>query len=284
MKKLFSIIFSIILILCNTACSGTPNSTTSAESAQDLSLSKSPPPESGISEDDMLTALIKRGNALVLAEVVEIKPFIYGDQVLCRVEKDYWGNLNYYGSEEGYIYVYSYENEFKIGDMPYLVLYGSDSQLYPHIRYGQRDSDFNVMYRPDGIFVDELTKINYKITDNIDIDQTFSSSIDIVDTPEIHTLERPDSFDAAYKMADDLLPIQVVDTKEKCDYFYAITFVALSDDKHGDYVKGEVYIKNVTLPNECESGEEYVLFLQNNHALGDYALMPLDAFESTYNK
>lgn len=283
MKKLFLFIFAILLILCNAACRNTSNTTPQIEYAYDLGLSKNELSSNiGSENEDMLTALIKRGNALVLLEVVDVKPFISGDQVLCRVEKDYWGNLNYYGTEEGYIYVYSHSNEFEVGDMPYLILYGSDSQLYPHIRYGQRDSDFNVMYNADGsISVDELTRISYNITEDTDIDSIFSSSVNIVDIPKIHTLERPDSFDAAYKLSDNMLSIQVVDTRGKCDYFYAITFVALSDDLHGEYSKGEVYIKNVTLPNECEINGEYVLFLQDNHSLGNYALMPLEAFENT---
>ena len=228
------------------------------------------------SEEELLHNFIKSGNALALVEVEEVRPFLRGDQALCRVEKDYYDNLNYKGSDEGYIYIYTDEGAFSEGERRYLVLQGMDILVYPHIVYAPRDGGFDMFENEDGTISIEETKgpIAYDITNDTDIDALFTDIAQSSKTPFIEFLERPGSYSEMLNIADNALRVKIIGMDEKSEYFYTVTFIILDEDVTGEYEKGENYIQYLTNANECEIDGEYMLFLYDGQCLGDYALMP----------
>jgi len=76
--------------------------------------------------------------AAVKVEIVEIeRKNEFSVRYVCRVDEDYFDNINYYGMEENYISVYDSEMNYSVGDEAYMFLTAENIKGYKHIAYLQ---------------------------------------------------------------------------------------------------------------------------------------------------
>ena len=76
--------------------------------------------------------------AAVKVEIVEIEnKNEFSVRYICRVDEDYFGNVNYYGMEETHISVYDSKMNYSVGDEAYMFLTAENIKGYKHIAYLQ---------------------------------------------------------------------------------------------------------------------------------------------------
>lgn len=319
MKKI-SLSFLLVFCMLFSACSNqnsnrdnaVRNDTDFSSASTDLTETEEtyPHPNSFTAPVRTVDEYLDNCKAAVKVEIVDtVELYELNVYYTCRVIEDYFGNLNYFGMEEGYINVYDSIIKYEPGDIAYMFLKAEDITSYPHIVYLQlsykngyvrtkyEDGKFVSIYplesavSPDNLYAFDETQLAAKSssTDQAQLLEEEIKSYSLRRTKKLVCAPPVDSYAAMAEQAAEAWLIKIDSIVKDVDY--------------GKFAKGfdceilEVYRTNsdaepgihsreiVLLENEIESGKTY-LFFKGWHEDGfidvtsrDFCLLPSDSEE-----
>jgi len=218
---------------------------------------------------DTLDEILDYSTSLAKVKVLAAENFEISTPTVrytCEVISDYFGNIDYYGSSEGQIYVYEAPETFKNGDIYYLFMGGRESKIYPHIVYTTADKLFCVTETADGLeFFTDFRR--YGLEKDSDIDFLIKEYIEKTDLSKktLAYLPKVNSCDDMLALATDIWYVEAVSKAERQHPYMGTMLLEIREVLRGDYKLDEdgalQNFYQIVVPKEApyEEGKEYLV-------------------------
>lgn len=229
-----------------------------------------------------LDEFIESCHAVALVEVESVTPVDKNfDVVTCRVEKDYFGNINYWGMDEGYIKFYPTDDgRYKVGERRFFFMYAFGTNTFPNVKYYEADPMVRLKLNDDGtmeVFTEFLD--HYGITSDLDMDAYLEDYADGHMKPSIEDPLRYYSYEEALENSTRIIKVEVTG-RENFSYLVDRIYVNIIENLSSE---GQTGNDSILIPEAavCESEKEYVILLDEKDDVisPEYSIMSVEKYE-----